>query len=185
MHAQRRRLLLALAGTPLLGGILAACTRELASKSAPPGVAPDADTRVRWRAVRAEQQLLILHAATLARHDDLAETVAPLTEHHRQHLLALLDEGPLPRLAALSLDLPGESAAESDGDVPDVDLDLVDAPDIADDADAALDALREAERAAANDHAAECLRASSPRLAMLLASIGAAEAAHDASLESA
>ncbi|NDL59288.1 hypothetical protein [Phytoactinopolyspora mesophila] len=181
VDAQRRRLLLALVGTPALGMSLAACTQGPSSKHAPPGVAPDADTRVRWRAVRAEQELLIRHAATLDQHAELSDHLAPLTSHHWQHLAALLDEGPLPRLATLSVELP--SGAESGGDASAIDLDLVDAPEIPDDADAALEALREAERDAAEAQTAESLRAAAPRLATLLASIAAAEAVHHASLE--
>lgn len=157
----RRRLLIGLGTLPLLGIGLAACGAETASKSGPDRF-PDPDSRVRWRATRGEQSLLALHAAIVAKHPSLATSLEPFTAHHTEHVAALEAEGPLP----IGADgVPAPTAVE-----------------VPDDADAALVTVREAERAAAEARITDCLAAKGPQLAVLLSSVGAAEAAHDVAL---
>jgi hypothetical protein len=175
LRPPRRRILAALAGAPLLGTALTGCTTPSRGKLAARRDEPNADARVRWNAARTEQGLLVLHAATIARHRELADAVEAFSAHHLQHLDALLSDGPLPLLARLDLDTPLDALA-------DIDLDSVDAPDVPRNADRALDAVREAELTASGAHLADCLRATGPRLAALLASIAAAEATHNAAL---
>ncbi|SED73867.1 hypothetical protein [Jiangella alba] len=158
----RRRLLALVAGAPVLGVALAACGAEPRPKAAPgPRASLDADVKLRWRAAHGEQALLALHAATVAAHPDLAERLAPLTAHHDEHLAALRADGPLPYGA-------GAAAAA--------------APSIAADADSALAAVADAERAAADACVLAALGAAGPRLAAVLASIAASEAGHGAVL---
>ncbi|WP_166351648.1 hypothetical protein [Phytoactinopolyspora limicola] len=183
LDVRRRRLLVAAFGLPVFGVVVAGCTTPRQAKQPAPQPAPDADARVRWRAARAEESLLIRHAATVERHPELDDVLSPLTAHHRQHLVALLGEGPLPRLATLQLTSPSDTgAAETEGSLV-VDLDAVEIPNIPDKADDALGALRDAEIDTADTHTDGCLHAAGPRLATLLASIAAAEAAHHVVLE--
>ena len=154
----RRRLLALVAGAPALGAVLAACAADPRPKSAPGARSSlDADVKLRWRAVHGELALQALHAATVAAHPDLAERLGPLTAHHDEHLAALRDDGPLPF-----------GASEAPGNAPEVPAD----------AGAALAALTDAERAAADACVVGCLAAAGPRLAALLASIAASEAGH-------
>lgn len=157
----RRRLLALVAGAPALGAVLAgmsACAADPRPKSAPGERSSlDADVKLRWRVVNGEQALLALHAATVAAHPDLAERLGPLTAHHDEHLTALRADGPLPFGA---VDGPGV------------------APEVPGDAGSALAAVAAAESAAADACVAGCLAAAGPRLAALLASIGASEAGH-------
>ncbi|RIQ17517.1 hypothetical protein DY240_22440, partial [Jiangella rhizosphaerae] len=97
MDEGRRRLLALVAGAPMLGAALAACGTDPRPKAAPgPRASLDADVKLRWRAVRGEQTLLALHAATVAAHPGLAARLQPLTAHHEEHLAALRADGPLP-----------------------------------------------------------------------------------------
>ncbi|MBB5789890.1 hypothetical protein [Jiangella mangrovi] len=159
----RRRLLALVAGAPVLGaGALAAlsgCAADPRPKAAPGARSSlDADVKLRWRAVASEQGLLALHAATVAAHPDLAPRLEPLTAHHESHLAALRDDGPL----------PFGSAADS----------VAATPEVPGEAGAALSAVADAERAAADACVAACLAAAGPRLAAVLASIAASEASH-------
>lgn len=163
----RRRLLVALAGVPLLGGSLLACTTDPLPKAAP-GPRLDLDVKVRWTAVRGEQALLALHAAVTAAHPALADRLAPLTAHHSEHLAALTADGPLPYGGRP----PDDDPTAPLGDVPG-------------DPAAALTVVRDAERAASELRVTDCLRAAGPGLAAVLASIAASEAAHGTVLESA
>lgn len=160
----RRRLVVGLAAAPLLGLGLSACSIGHPAKSAPAEL-PDADSRLRWAALRGEQSLLSLHAAVVAKHPGLAASLEPLTAHHTEHVAAITAEGPLPIAAG---GVPEPSAAA-----------------VPDDAGSALAAVRDAERVAADARLTGCLQAAGPRLAGLLASVGAAEAAHDAALAAA
>ena len=160
----RRRLLALVAGAPVLGAAalvaLPGCAADPRPKAAPGARSSlDADVKLRWRAVASEQRLLALHAATVAAHPDLEGRLAPLTAHHEEHLTVLRDDGPLPFGAAP--DAPGVSAPEVPGE-----------------AGAALAAVAEAERAAADARVVACLAAAGPRLAAVLASIAASEAGH-------
>ncbi|SDU76346.1 hypothetical protein SAMN04488563_5174 [Jiangella alkaliphila] len=155
----RRRLLALVAGAPVLGVALAACGSDPRPKAAPgPRATLDADVKLRWRAVHAEQALLALHAATVAAHPDLAERLQPLTAHHDEHLAALRDDGPLPYGA-------GDGAPAA-------------AAEVAGDPEAALAAVADAERAAADACVVASLAAAGPRLAAMLASVAASEAGH-------
>ena len=157
----RRQLLVAFATAPLLAGALAACTGDPEPKSAP-GLRRDIDVdiKMRWRAIRGEQNLLALYAAVVAAHPTLAARLTPLQQHHEEHLAVLQAEGPLPFGA---IDPPPVSAAPA-------------APQ------AALTALRDAERAQSENRVADCLAAAGQKLAAMLASIAACEAAHEATL---
>jgi hypothetical protein len=157
----RRRLLRAAATGPLVIAFATGCTTETAGKSVPLRQ-PDSDSHVRWRTARAEQELLALYAATLETHPDLADRLNPLAEHHEKHLAAVLNDGPLPIAAAGMADpAPDEISSEEGG---------------------ALKAIREAEDAMSELHAAGSLAASGGLLAALLASIAASEAAHTTTL---
>lgn len=180
----RRRLIAAIVGAPLLGNALSACTSERPAKRPAPGDPPDPDARLRWRAVQAEHGLIVLHAAAIAKHPSLEELVPPVTARHRDHLKALLDDGPLPRVVSVAAGWRDGSAsglnALSGGELPNRDV-----PEVPDNADAALELLRDTERAASERGVAECLHAERPTLAALLASIAAAEAVHNSTLDAA
>lgn len=175
---KRRRLLLAVTGAPLLGVTLTACLGEPTPKSAPQQ-RPDADIKVRWRAVRGERALLALHRAAVTAHPALAERLAPLTAHHEEHLAVLEADGPLPfgadGIAGAGSSTDGAGSAGVLADPP--------APSAPPDPAAALSAIAEAERAAGQDRLADCLAAAGPRLAAVLASIAAAEGAHAVVME--
>lgn len=161
VDAPRRRLLATFLGAPvavaLAGTALAGCSADTRPKAAAGSrEALDADVKVRWNAVHGEQVLLALHTATVTAHPGLAEQLAPLTAHHDEHLAALREDGPLPfgtRDIAPGADVPGDPAA-------------------------ALAAVVEAERAAGEARVTDCLAATGPRLAAMLAAIAAAEAGH-------
>ncbi|WP_129710914.1 hypothetical protein [Haloactinopolyspora alba] len=162
VDGRRRRLLVAAAAVPLAGAVPAACGADSAAKTAPGSRARlDADVKVRWRAVRAERVLLRLHRATVESHPDLADTLAPLTARHEEHLATLESGGPLPygTTGLPAADVPGDAAA-------------------------ALDAVVEAEAAAGRARVQDCAAATGPRLAALLASVAACESGHAAVLES-
>lgn len=165
----RRRALLAVAAGPVIGVSITACTGAAPGKRAARDSGNDPDERVRWNAVRSEQAMLALHAAAAAKHADLGNVLGEFAEHHRLHLAALLNEGPFPLLA-----LPEAASTAGPGTTS-----------LPDDPDAALRAIRDAELSTRDAHLADCLFATGPRLAALLASIAAAEATHGALLESA
>ena len=169
VDVRRRRLLICLAGLPMLGPALAACADDAVPKSAPGHrLDVDMDVKVRWRAVEAERALLGLYAATLTAHPGLSDTLAPFTARHTEHLDVLVEGGPLPFSASDPLEPPSPGSA-----------------DVPADAAAALAAVAEAESAAAEARVADCLAASGSRFAAVLASVAACEAAHAATLESA
>ncbi len=161
---RRRRLLIAMAGAPIVGTVLTSCSFGGEAKR-PPTNRPDVDARVRWRALRSEHHLIALHSAVVAAHPDLAAILTPLTAHHSDHLAVLEHDGALP-VGASGVPAPAVTEVPSDQV-------------------AALAAVREAERSAAEVRIADCLAAAGPRLAAVLSSIGASESAHDALLESA
>jgi hypothetical protein len=125
---------------------------------------PDPDAGVRESARRAEEALVALHAATVARHPGLDGALAQATGHHRVHLDALAGSAPREAVTATG---PTTTAPP---------------PGIPDDPAAALAAVREAEADAATERLLDCLASVDPGLAALLASVGAAEAAHAALL---
>jgi hypothetical protein len=126
---------------------------------------------VRESARRAEEALLALHAATVARHPDLVAALAPATGHHRRHLDALT---PATGRRATAATDPGRTAPTPTTTTP--------APAVPDDPDAALAAVRDAESHAAAERLLDCVASTDAGLAAVLASVGAAEAAHAALL---
>ncbi|HSK27321.1 MAG TPA: hypothetical protein VK894_10480, partial [Jiangellales bacterium] len=131
------------------------------------------------------EELLALHRATADRHPGLAQLLAPWTEHHRQHLAALGTGGPAPAapqettnggtpVAGTGTPAPTSSTPATAADSP--------TPAVPDEPAAALAAVRTAEAAAAEARLLDCLASTDRDLAALLASSGAAEAAHAALL---
>ncbi|AYY12776.1 hypothetical protein EF847_08680 [Actinobacteria bacterium YIM 96077] len=196
VDVSRRRALLALAGIPVAGMALASCSETHPAKRRAPHHHPDRDSVVRWRAIQLEQRLLARHAETVTHHPELEDLLGTPTAHHRAHLEALLDDGPLPRLASVD-DASGVSGTAADGRTSGSGTDTgpgdagpgetgpgeTEPPEIPANPGDALAAIRDAERTASDLHITECVNATSPRLAALLGSLAAAEAAHDADLD--
>jgi len=147
-----------LAGPALL--LATACT---ADGPAPRPAPVDPDDALRRAAAERERALLRDYDAVLAARPGLAPRLVPVRGQHAEHLGALL--GP-PASASPS---PSPTAA-----VPPA------VPPPADDA-TALARLVDAERAAGNAHAADCLTASRA-LAPVLASLSASELSHPVAL---
>lgn len=150
-----RRAVLAL---PALG-VLAGCilpARRPAVRRAGRMAAPDPDAAITAVARAGELALLDRYDATLARHPELGPALLAVRDQHAAHLAAL------PAARSRGRPSPPAVAVPADGA-------------------AALRALVAAERTAAGARATECLTAST-RLAPLLASIGASEAAHAVAL---
>jgi hypothetical protein len=145
-----------------------ACSRGggAPAPSDPPSTAPapDPDAGLRESARRAEEALVALHVATVARHPGLDAALAPVTVHHRVHLDALAGTASGPAVTATG---PTTTTPP---------------PGVSDDPAAALAAVREAEADAAAERLLDCLASTDPGLAAVLASVGAAEAAHAALL---
>ncbi len=148
-----RRAVLAAAPALLLA---AGCTAE---EPAPRPEPVDPDDALRSAAAERERALLREYDAVLAARPGLAPRLAPVRDHHAQHLEALV--GP-PRTAS-----PSPSAVAA-------------LPVPADDA-GALARLVAAERAAGDAHARDCLAASRV-LAPVLASLSASELSHPVAL---
>jgi hypothetical protein len=154
----------------LATGLLASCTEDAptshdsAGADAPrPSPTRDPDIPVLRAAVDAEQRLLDEYAATVARHTDLRERLAPFVRRHEAHLAAL-------RTAASPPAAPAAPAGKArTGDRADS------APASP---SAALAALVDAERAAAADRDTDLRTARGGDHARLLASIAACEATH-------
>ena len=165
-QVSRRRVLLGLGAALLVSG----CSSALPAGDEPldaPTVDPDRE--IRQAAADAERALLAAYAATIARHPALTERLAVLSAQHDEHLAAFSDTQASP---------PGPSqAATATAITPDT------ATGVPDDPLAAVAALTAAERAAAN-RSLDDLDVASQALARLLASVGAAEAAHAALLGS-
>lgn len=153
---RRRAFLRAALTVPAAGLIITSCTSDRAPRATPYPL-PDGDARIRWQAVRTEQRLLALYAATLEKHPGLDDQLGPVVAHHEDHLETILADGPLP-IAAEGVAPPGV------GDVPG-------------NRDDARNAIRKAEREASDGHAERCV-AAGPLLAALLGSAAASEAAH-------
>lgn len=156
---RRRGLLRAAALSPVLL-VAAGCSN--AARKGVPLRQPDADSHVRWSAVRAERRLLASYNATIDQHPDLAERLNPIIAHHEEHLAAVLADGPLP-IAADGLSKP------TAGDVPQ-------------NQQKALAAISETENTTSDQHAQGCVSAAGRTLAALLASMAASEAGHSAAL---
>lgn len=130
---------------------------------------------MRESARRAEEALLALHAATVARHPDLGAELAPATGHHRRHLDALT---PATGRRATAATDPGRTAPTPTPAT----TTTTPAPAVPDDPGAALAAVRDAESDAAAERLLDCVASTDAGLAAVLASVGAAEAAHAALL---
>lgn len=142
----RRHLLLgALTGVALVS--VAACADE-------PGPVSLAADPVRLEALGAELDLIAVYEATITAQPDLAPTITPILDQHREH--------------ARALEVPDAEAATPAARAPAAAVDL--------------NGLRELERRAAGLRAGACVRAGNPELAGLLALIGASEAQHVAVL---
>lgn len=136
------------------GALLSGCLPG--KHRADPPAAPDPDLGVAASIRADELGLIAAYDAAIATFPALAATLAPVREQHEEHLAAL----------------PGDRRSGSP-----MALQQAMTPDPA----AALRSLVAAERAAAAARIADCL-AASPRLAPLLASLGASEAAHASAL---
>ncbi len=152
-----RRTVLGLAAGALVSGCLPGKRR------ADPPAAPDPDVGLAASIRADELGLIATYDAAIRSFPALAPTLAPVREQHRQHLAALAP--------------PAAPAAPDQRSSAPLALPPATTPDPA----AALRSLVAAERAAAAARVADCL-AASPRLAPLLASIGASEAAHASAL---
>lgn len=150
-----RRTVLGLAAGALVSGCLPGKRR-----ADPPAAAPDPDVGLAASIRADELGLIAAYDAAIRGFPALAPTLAPVREQHRQHLAALAPPAAPDQRSSAPLALPPATT-----------------PDPA----AALRSLVAAERAAAAARVADCL-AASPRLAPLLASIGASEAAHASAL---
>lgn len=166
-----------LVGLAASGTAVTACGRGggAPAPSDPPAPAPDPDAGVRESARRAEEALLALHAATVARHPDLGAELAPATGHHRRHLDALT---PATGRRATAATDPGRTAPTPTPAT----TTTTPAPAVPDDPGAALAAVRDAESDAAAERLLDCVASTDAGLAAVLASVGAAEAAHAALL---
>ncbi|MFI5957001.1 hypothetical protein [Cryptosporangium sp. NPDC051539] len=164
----------------LLGGLLA--TGALAGCDivdpgpAVPAIAADPLEAL----VTQKQTLLDLYQATLTAHADLADRLGPLRDAHRAHrdaLLELLDARRRGALARATPPVPGPSAPAS-------------APAVSPDPDAALVALRKAEKTATARSRMACLAAAPgtgdaagpAERVTVLGCISAAEASHAVAL---
>jgi hypothetical protein len=160
--AHSRRTLLS--GVAVAGALAATgCGRREAPR-------PHPDVGVLTAVIASEEGLVTLYEAVRRAHGGLAARVDPPLAHHREHLNALRRHyrpGTSPGRATTS----GTTTSRKPGPPPDV----------PGDEDAAIAALRAAERAAARARSTEAGQVS-PALAQLLASIGACEAGHDATL---
>lgn len=161
----RRSLLLAGAVVPLAG-----CdVFESADEQAPTPTPPHPDEAIRARAVAAEQTLSALYVAAAAAHPDLQTELERFADRHLRHVAAI--ESTVPPLPSGSpTPTPGTKAPA---------IETPDPPSIATDPEAAVQQLRDAELAAVEERKIDCLQARDHRLATVLASIAACEAAHD------
>lgn len=147
-----RRAVLGLAA----GAVLSGC--RPGERRSPVPATPDPDPGVA-ASVRADEAVLIAtYDIAMSRFPVLSAALSPLREQHREHLAAL------PGPTASPMTSPTGSPVQPPAD-----------------AVTALRSLRAAESAAAAARIADCLKTSA-RLAPLLASIGASEAAHAGAL---
>jgi hypothetical protein len=129
--------------------------------------APKPDEVIRQRVLASKRALMDRYTATIERHPTLRARLAPLLADHQAHVQALngTTASPSPTTSGTGRSgAPGTPGAAGTPAVPGSRR-------------AALAALAGAERAAAGQGIADVLGAS-PRLARVLASIGACEAGH-------
>ena len=170
----RRLLLIAGVVVPLSGCDVFESADEL--EPSPTPVPPHPDEVIRARAVEAERALTALYLAAAAAHSDLKADLERFADRHLRHIAAIestvppLPPGsPTPSPATPSPATPAPATTD-ESPVP---------PNIAADPEAAVQLLRDAEIAALEERTADCLQARDHRLATVLASIAACEAAHD------
>jgi hypothetical protein len=133
-------------------------------KKPPVKLAPHPDVAVLDAAIDGESGLVALYEAVTAKYADLAQRLAPMLAHHRDHL-SVLRRHYRPG--------SGESTpTPTAGPTP---------PDVPDDPGQAVSTLRKAERQAAAARVADVENVSAG-VAQLMASIGACEAGHAAVL---
>jgi hypothetical protein len=171
-QVSRRRVLLLLTTTASLVGAAGCSSPSAANPDPIDRSTVDPDAAIQETAADAERALLAAYAATVARHPELSGIVAAPSTHHAEHLAALTDGTMTPA-----------ATATASGGSPTTPRSAALSPAVSDDPRAAVAALAAAERAAAA-HRLKNLDAASPALARLLASVGAAEAAHAALLGS-
>ncbi len=159
---------------------LAACTGEPSSPPSDRPSPPEPDALLRGDVAAAERALLALYAATSVQHPTLAERLAPFAAHHAQHLAVVESSGPVATPAPstpLSTDSPRPDSTGPAGGSPTADT--TPTPAVPAELAAALEAVRAAERVAADGRIADCLRSEDLALAEILAAVAACEAAHD------
>lgn len=167
-----RRVLLA-GALGAVGG-LAACSRRPAARAPAAAIetsalataaatAPSPDRQVAEWVAAGEQEMLAMYAGTLAAHPQLRPLLEPVAAEHEQHLAAI-------KAALASPSSPSTPSPAATGSGRKL------SPA------AAVRQLSRAESAAATDRLADVLTADDAGLARLLASVGAAEAAHAALL---
>ena len=161
--SRRRAIGIAALGLPSL---FVACTRAVEPQPRP---RPDPDVAIRRAVADDVRALLAAYDATLRQHPGAARRLRALRQEHVTHLRAL-GEPSAPR---------GSPTATSSG--PPAPGSTVTATPVPGAPTAAIAALAAAERAAARRRVSE-LATASPRLARVIASIGASEAAHAALL---
>jgi hypothetical protein len=169
----RRALLLAGAAIPLAG-----CdVLDSSSSPEPTPTPPHPDEIVRERAAHAERGLIALYVAAAAAHPDIGPELEQYADRHLRHIAAI--ESTAPPQAPGATPTP-----EPRLDPPAPPLDPLVPPEIPADPDAAVQLLRDAEIAAVQPRQDDCLAARDSRLAAVLASVAACEAAHDRLLRS-
>jgi hypothetical protein len=164
----RRSLLIAGAVVPLAGCDVFESANE--QEPTPTPAPPHPDEAIRARAGEAERALMALYLAAAAAHPDLEADLERFADRHLRHIAAI--ESTVPPLPPGS---PTPTPAAQAPATPDVSP----VPNIAADPEAVVKQLRDAEIAAIEERTADCLQARDHRLATVLASIAACEAAHD------
>jgi len=165
----RRLLLIAGAVVPLAGCDVFESANEQEPTATP--VPPHPDEVIRARAVDAERALTALYLAAAAAHSDLTADLERFADRHLRHIAAIESTVlPLPPGSPTPTPATPAPATTDESPIP---------PNIAADPEAAVQQLRDAEIAAIEERTADCLQARDHRLATVLASIAACEAAHD------
>jgi hypothetical protein len=144
-----------LGGTAAVLATATGCTRAGRADAPPAGP----EVLLLEGVIQNEARLIALYDAVIAAHQGLSGRLAPLRDHHVQHL-AVLERHYVPGSASgTTTPAPRPVVTAPPGEA------------------SALSAIRSAERKAATAHADEVRRVS-PGLSQLLAAIGACEAGH-------
>jgi hypothetical protein len=172
-----------LATVPVL--VASGCT--VGSAAAPSRAAAEiTDDALRARALAREQILVAAYDRAAVLHPSLATILAAVRDHHARHATVFAPRGPsaAPSSAGHGVRAPGPASTGIPGGDAATRGSLPTVPDTAAGRAATVKGLRDLERQAASDGRAACLAASAS-LAPILASIRAAETAHDDLLASA